>query len=541
MMRVTWRNLLARKLRLLLSTFAIVLGVAFVAGSLIFTDTLERALQRLFDGTTGDVVVRPAGRTAIRRGSLDTRTIPGRVVDELRASPGSRGSTATSRIRQVYVVGKDGKVVGGSGPPGARRQLHRRTRRHTAERSCRSARGGRRTGPDEVALDEGPPTRRATPSATRCSSSPPGRARGSASPRLVGSSTSAPRAARYGATLTIFDTGACSTCSSTAATPTPTSGHDRGRRLARHELRDAASGVLPAGLRGGHRRRRRRREQGLHRPGALVPQHVPADLRRRRAGRRRLPDRQHVLDPGRPAQPRAGAAAGAGRLAAAGHPVGAARGVRGRASRLDARPRLGGFLLALGLRGLFARFGLDLTGAARSFGRAPSSCRTPSGVVVTMVAAWLPARRTAGSRRSRRCATTSRCRSRRCAAGFCSAWRSPSSVLALLGVGLFADTGNSAAVVGGGILGVLLGVGPDQPGDRPAAPAPARVSVPQPFGTVGQLAGQNSLRNPRRTAATASALMIGLALVSTMSILGDSAKASVDKRSSATIQSATSS
>jgi putative ABC transport system permease protein len=49
------------------------------------------------------------------------------------------------------------------------------------------------------------------------------------------------------------------------------------------------------------------------------------------------------------------------------------------------------------------------------------------------------------------------------------------------------------------------------------------------FGTVGRLAGQNALRNPRRTAATASALMIGLALVATMSIVGASAKASIDK------------
>jgi putative ABC transport system permease protein len=43
------------------------------------------------------------------------------------------------------------------------------------------------------------------------------------------------------------------------------------------------------------------------------------------------------------------------------------------------------------------------------------------------------------------------------------------------------------------------------------------------------LATQNSLRNPRRTAATASALMIGLALVATMSVLGSSANASIDK------------
>jgi putative ABC transport system permease protein len=58
--------------------------------------------------------------------------------------------------------------------------------------------------------------------------------------------------------------------------------------------------------------------------------------------------------------------------------------------------------------------------------------------------------------------------------------------------------------------------------------AAARSAYGRLFGAVGTLAGQNSLRNPRRTTATASALMIGLALACTMSIVGDSAKATVD-------------
>ena len=48
------------------------------------------------------------------------------------------------------------------------------------------------------------------------------------------------------------------------------------------------------------------------------------------------------------------------------------------------------------------------------------------------------------------------------------------------------------------------------------------------FGMVGRLAAQNALRNPRRTGATASALMIGLALMTMMSIFGASASASTD-------------
>ena len=39
MLKATWRNVFAHKLRLFLSAFAVILGVAFVAGSYIFTDT----------------------------------------------------------------------------------------------------------------------------------------------------------------------------------------------------------------------------------------------------------------------------------------------------------------------------------------------------------------------------------------------------------------------------------------------------------------------------------------------------------------------
>ncbi|MFI5620688.1 ABC transporter permease [Streptomyces sp. NPDC051567] len=51
--------------------------------------------------------------------------------------------------------------------------------------------------------------------------------------------------------------------------------------------------------------------------------------------------------------------------------------------------------------------------------------------------------------------------------------------------------------------------------------------VLRPFGSVGRLAERNALRNPRRTGATAAALMIGLALVACLSVVGSSMVASV--------------
>ena len=95
--------------------------------------------------------------------------------------------------------------------------------------------------------------------------------------------------------------------------------------------------------------------------------------------------------------------------------------------------------------------------------------------------------------------------------------------------GLYVDVPSPGWWVGGGILAVLLGVAAASPVISRPVVALATVIYRRVYGTVGNLAGQNSLRNPRRTAATASALMIGLALVTTMSILGSSAKASVDK------------
>ena len=48
----------------------------------------------------------------------DLRTIPVSVVDELRRLPEVGAVYPTSSLSSVYVIGRDGKVVGGNGPPG---------------------------------------------------------------------------------------------------------------------------------------------------------------------------------------------------------------------------------------------------------------------------------------------------------------------------------------------------------------------------------------------------------------------------------------
>jgi putative ABC transport system permease protein len=184
-----------------------------------------------------------------------------------------------------------------------------------------------------------------------------------------------------------------------------------------------------------------------------------------------------------------------------------------------------GILLAAGLKSLFATIGLEISGGL------PVHTRTVVvsllvGVVVTLLSAILPAIRAS------RVAPVAAMRDDIAA-----------PVGGVLRRGLI---GLGFVLVGFGLLipGVtqddvqwlLVGIGAALIviGSLVAAPATTRPViriVASPFvaiaGTIGRLARENSLRNPRRTATTASALMIGLALMGGVSVIASSTKASV--------------
>jgi putative ABC transport system permease protein len=48
MFRTTLKTLAARKLRLFTTSFAVLLGVAFMAGTLVLTDTIGKTFDKLF-------------------------------------------------------------------------------------------------------------------------------------------------------------------------------------------------------------------------------------------------------------------------------------------------------------------------------------------------------------------------------------------------------------------------------------------------------------------------------------------------------------
>ncbi len=524
MFKAAWKSLLGRKLRLLMSTFAIVIGVAFVSGSLIFTDTLSRSFEAIFASSVGDVIVRPEGGTS-DDGSPTTRTMPASLVQDLAEVEGAARADGNVTSFSVFVVDEDGKVVGGQGAPGLGFNWNDAPAANGLE-GLSIAQGRVPSGADEVVLDEGTAERAGyevgdtVHLVTSSATAPVMR------PELVGTATFAEGGSTNGATLTIFDTE--------TAQDLFAGGKDvfndawvTADGISQEELVANVEKVLPEGF------------EAV--TGDEAADEAASDLVEAISfistfllifagislvvGSFLIVNTFSILVAQRSRELALLRAIGASRrqvtrsvlfealvLGVVGSTVGLGLGV----------------LLAMGIRALFATFGLDLSGSDLIFAARTPVAAYVVGILVTVVAAYVPARRSA------RIAPVAALRDDVAMPESALHWRLIAGTALIVAgaagmlAGLYADVPSPGWWVGGGILAVLLGVAGAAPVISRPVVAAATVVYRRVYGPVGNLAGQNSLRNPRRTAATASALMIGLALVTTMSILGSSAKASVD-------------
>jgi putative ABC transport system permease protein len=183
-----------------------------------------------------------------------------------------------------------------------------------------------------------------------------------------------------------------------------------------------------------------------------------------------------------------------------------------------------GVLLAKALQALFAALGFDLPSTASQIRPRTIVVSLAIGTVITVIASVAPARRASRVAPIQALVETgvapSASRGRRVALG---------GLLTLGGVGLllyglFGGASNAAALVGIGAALVFLGVALLSP--FVARPLAASIGTPLRRGIAGKLGRENAMRNPRRTASTSAALMIGLGLVTFVAVFAASLKAS---------------
>ena len=185
-----------------------------------------------------------------------------------------------------------------------------------------------------------------------------------------------------------------------------------------------------------------------------------------------------------------------------------------------------GIFLAGGLKALLGALGLDIPASSIVIPASAVIWSFVTGLVVTVIAAVAPALRASrippiAAMRDSSVDRSSSSPRRAVIGGAVSLLG-----LALLLLGLFGSSG--LIYVGVGMAVVFLGVA--ILGPMIASPISGALGIPieKIKGITGAIARENAQRNPKRTSATAAALMIGVALVGLITVFGASARKSVD-------------
>ncbi|MET9113796.1 FtsX-like permease family protein [Streptomyces longwoodensis] len=527
MFRTALRNVLAHKARLLMTVLAVMLGVAFVSGTLVFTNTISDAYQKSsakgFDQV--DVAVRP-------QGGEDTGDTVGRTPElteaQLRTSARVPGAASAIGVVDGFtaLADKDGKLIGGGfqsqggnywGTDDPRYPLKEGRAPHGAQEVAIDSETARRAGyevGDTVRMSVDGPV--LAPRITGVFTTDDGNVAAGGSLALFDTPTAQKLFGKAG-TYDEIDVKAAPGTSQTAlkaaldrALPRATTETTTGERLADDQAELISSQM--SGL-----------KQGLlvfagialfvgtfiiaNTFTMLVAQRTKELALLRAVGASRRQVTRSVLIEA--------------------FVVGTVAGVSG---------LVAGVGIGAGLRSLMGGLGATVPDGPLVVSPGTVATALVVGVVVTMLAAWLPGRRAAkippvAAMSSVHAKATTKSLVLRNTLG---ALFSAAGVTVVLYATTLSGSDGQAPMGLGAVL-LIIGVFILTPLlSRPLIAAAAPLL--RAFGVSGRLARQNSVRNPRRTAATASALMIGLTLITGMTVMAGSLQKSIDKMASAAIR-----
>ncbi|MFF9509545.1 ABC transporter permease [Streptomyces sp. NPDC014724] len=519
MFRTALRNVLAHKARLLMTVLAVMLGVAFVSGTLVFTDTLGNALRNQSAKSYDDVAVAVTTYADQR-----DEKAPGITAATLKKIQGLDGvDTATGRVSGFAgVADPDGKLIGngwsntgGNYSPG----------KNGKDPAYTFVDGKGPDAADRIALDEQTAKRGEYHVGDRVRVATNGPVK---EYTLSGVFTTEDGAVNAGGSLVLFDTEVAQKLylrpglfreANVSAAP----GASAEKLLA--EVKpllpkdaEAKTGQALAD------EQAKRIETGLSGLNTMLLAFAGIALF---VGVFLIANTFTMLVAQRTKELALMRAVGASRRQVK-------RSVLLEAAVVGVIASVVGFALGLGLAtGL--RSAMSLIG-----GRIPAGPLVVSptavlaafavGVLITVLAAWLPARRAAkippvAAMSSVHATATVKSLVLRNSIG---------AVLTLLGAAAIvagaAKSGSGGrTVIAVGAFLALIGVIVLIPLLSRPVIALVRPLLKRLFGVSGKLAAQNAVRNPRRTGATASALAIGLTLVTGISVLGVTLGQAVDR------------
>ncbi|MGI5195483.1 ABC transporter permease [Streptomyces sp. CA-288835] len=520
MFRTALRNVLAHKARLLMTVLAVMLGVAFVSGTLVFADTLSNAFRKQSAKSYDDVAVSVTSHA----NSDDPEEEPGlsrKTLDKISAVDGVAG--VDGRVEGFAgVADPDGKLIGvgwsnkGSNfAPG----------KDGKDRAYTFIDGSGPVKDDQIALDKESATKGEYKVGDRVRVATNGPVK---EYTLSGVFTTEDGAVNAGGSLVLFDTAVAQKQYLKpgyfeSVTVTAAAGASDAKIL------DAVKPLLPdtAVAQTGQAladEQAKNIEQGLDSLKQILLGFAGIALF---VGIFLISNTFTMLVAQRTKEIALMRAVGASRKQIT-------RSVLAEAAVVGLVASVIGFVLgiglAVGLRSGMAAFEMKIPDGPLILSTTPVLAALGVGVLITMFAAWLPGRRAAkippvAAMSSVHAVATTKSLVVRNSIG------TAITGLGAAGIVLGASTGggDGRTYIGAGAFFALVGVIILIPLLSRPVIALVRPLLVGPFGVSGKLAGQNAVRNPRRTGATASALAIGLTLVTGLSVLGVTVGTAIDK------------
>ncbi|WP_031481421.1 ABC transporter permease [Streptomyces bicolor] len=519
-LKTSMRNFFAHKGRMALSAVAVLLSVAFVCGTLVFTDTMNTTFDKLFAVTSSDVTVSPKEAKDEDDGGGTGRpsSLPASAVEQVAAVDGVKKAEGAVGSMSVTVVNSENENMGSS--TGAPTIAGNWTENDLKSMEITSGHAPR--GPTEVMVDADTADKHDLGLGDELRTIA---ATGDIRARIVGIASW--KVTNPGAAVVYFDT---ETAQRTLLGTT-----DRYTQVSV----TAADGVSDAEL-------KRDIAQALDGTYKIQTAKEAADENRKDVGEFMNVMKYAMLG-------FAGIAFLVGifliintfsmLVAQRTREIGLMRAIGSSRRQVNRSVLVEALLLgfvgsvlgvgagvgiAIGLMKLMSMAGMNLSTDDLTVKATTPVVGLLLGVVVTVLAAYLPARR-AG-----KVSPMAALRDAGTPADGRAGWVRGLIGLVLTGAGTYglfaaatADKASDGAVMlGGGVVLTLIGfvvIGPLLAGGVVRVISAVLLRA---FGPVGRMAERNALRNPRRTGATGAALMIGLALVACLSVVGSSLVAS---------------